>query len=57
MLRVSDADPKQIEPNTVTLMVPDDPGQKTVGICLIDASSDKELKSLEKIEVIIFHLG
>ncbi len=26
--------------------------QKTVGICLIDASSDKELKSLEKIEVV-----
>lgn len=51
VLRVSDADPKQIEPNTVTVMVPDDPAQKTVGICLIDASSDKELKSLEKIEV------
>lgn len=32
-------------------MVPDDPGQKTVGVCLIDASSDKELKSLDKIEV------
>jgi hypothetical protein len=51
VLRVSDTDPKQIEPNTVTLMVPDDPGQKTVGVYLIDASSDKELKNLDKIEV------
>jgi hypothetical protein len=51
-LRASANDPKQIEPDTVTLMVSvDEIGQKTVGISLLDATSGAELASLDKIEV------
>jgi hypothetical protein len=49
-LKVAEGDPKRIEPNTVTVMITDDPGQKTVGVYLIDANSGAELKSLDKIE-------
>ncbi len=51
-LRVSSADPKQIEPDTVTLMVEvEEIGQKTVAVSLIDAASGTELANLDKIEV------
>jgi hypothetical protein len=51
-LRASAADAKQIEPNTVTLMVDVDAiGQKTVGVSLLDATSGTELAGLDKIEV------
>jgi hypothetical protein len=51
-LRASANDPKQIEPDTVTLMVAvDEIGQKTVGISLLDATSGAELASLDKIDV------
>jgi hypothetical protein len=52
-LRVLADDAKTIEPNTITVMITDDPDQKTVGIYLIDASSGAELKSHDKIEVAI----
>ncbi len=43
-LRASATDPKQIEPDTVTLMVDvDEIGQKTVNISLLDATSGAEL--------------
>jgi hypothetical protein len=46
------ADPRQIEPNTVTLMVEvEEIGQKTVGVSLLDAASGAELAALDKIEV------
>src|SRR5262249_49614994 len=48
-LKVADGDPKRIESNTVTVMITDEPGQKTVGVYLIDANSGAELKSLDKI--------
>ena len=45
-------DGKQIEPDTVTLMVDvDQVGQKTVSVSLLDATSGAELASMEKIEV------
>jgi hypothetical protein len=51
-LRASANDPRQIDPNTVTLMVDvDEIGQKTVSISLLDATSGAELASLDKIEV------
>jgi hypothetical protein len=51
-LRPSATDPRQIEPDTVTLMVDvDEIGQKTVGISLLDATSGAELASIDKIEV------
>ena len=51
-LRASAADPKQIEPDTVTLMVDvDQIGQKLVSISLLDATSGAELANMDKIEV------
>ena len=51
-LRPSANDPKQIEPDTVTLMVEVEAiGQKTVTVSLLDAASGTELASLDKIEV------
>jgi hypothetical protein len=49
-LKAAEGDPKRIEPNTVTVMITDEPGQKTVGIYLIDANSGAELKGLDKVE-------
>ncbi|GAC1467529.1 MAG: PglZ domain-containing protein [Isosphaeraceae bacterium] len=51
-LRVSATDSKQIEPDTVTLMVEvEEIGQKTVTVSLLDAASGTELSGLDKIEV------
>ena len=51
-LRPSATDARQIEPDTVTLMVDvEQIGQKTVSISLLDATSGAELASLDKIEV------
>jgi hypothetical protein len=51
-LRASPTDARQIEPDTVTLMVDvDQIGQKTVSISLLDATSGAELDSIDKIEV------
>lgn len=46
-------EPKRIEPNTVTLMVAEDLGQKTVGIALVDAATGAELAKRDGIEVAI----
>ena len=46
-LRPSATDARQIEPDTVTLMVDvDETGQKTVGISLLDATTGAELASI-----------
>ncbi len=51
-LRPSPNGPKQIEPDTVTLMVEVEAiGQKTVTVSLLDAASGTELASMDKIEV------
>jgi PglZ domain len=51
-LRPSATDARQIEPDTVTLMVEvEEIGQKTVSISLLDATSGTELASMDKIEV------
>jgi hypothetical protein len=51
-LRPSTAEPRQIEPDTVTLMVEvEEIGQKTVSISLLDATSGTELAGMDKIEV------
>ena len=52
-LKVSEADLRKIEPNTITMMVVEEISQKTVGVYLIDANSGAELKTLDKIEVAI----
>ncbi len=51
-LRASATEARQVEANTVTLMVDVEAiGQKTVSVSLLDATSGAELAILEKIEV------
>ena len=52
-LKTMRTDPKKVEPNSVTVMVAEEPTQKTVGIWLLDATTGVELASLDKIEVAI----
>ncbi len=52
-LRNDEKNPKNIAPNTVTLMVTEEPNQKSVGLYLLEAATGAELSRLEKIEVTI----
>jgi hypothetical protein len=52
-LRNDEEKPKNIASNTITLMVGEEPSQKTVGLYLFDAATGAELSRLEKIEVAI----
>jgi PglZ domain len=52
-LKVMRNDPKKIETNTVTVMLAEDPNQKTVSVTLLDATTGMELATLDKIEVSI----
>ena len=52
-LRTMKDNPKELEPNTIALMLIEEPPQKTVNVVLLDVSSGAELSSLEKIEVAI----
>ncbi len=53
-MRTLEGEPQTIEPNTVALMVsPDEINQKTVSVVLVDASSNVELETLDRIEVAI----
>src|SRR5690606_1033253 len=48
-LRLSEDDPRQIEPNTVTLMVTEeDIAQKTVGVSLLDRSEERRVGKVSK---------
>ncbi len=53
VLRKDEADRRKIAPNTVTLMVHEDPAQKYVSLFLLDAATGIELSRLENIEVAI----
>ena len=52
-LKISEADPKRIEPNTVTLMLSEEISQKTVGVYLLDATTGLELAAPLTVEVAI----
>jgi len=52
-LRNDEENTKNIAANTVTLMVVEEPGQKYVGLYLLDAATGAELSRLENIEVAI----
>lgn len=52
-LRNEETNNKNIAPNTVTLMVMEEPDQKSVVLHLFDAATGAELSRLEKIEVVI----
>lgn len=55
-LRTSEQDTRRIEPNTVTVMIVEEPGQKTAGVYLLDAATGAELANLDKIEVVAFSI-
>ena len=52
-LKVSERNPKEIEPNTVALMLTDDITQKSVGLYLVDAVTGQELAEPVTIPVAI----
>jgi hypothetical protein len=52
-LKVAEQDAKQIEPNTITLMIAEDISQKTVGVYLLDATTGAELATPLTVEVAI----
>ncbi|HBL24226.1 MAG TPA: hypothetical protein DDZ40_08930 [Deltaproteobacteria bacterium] len=52
-LRNDASDSKRIAPNTITLMITEEPDQKNVGLYLLNAVTGAELSRLEKIEVSI----
>ena len=52
-LRNEEGNSKKIASNTVTLMITEEPDQKSVSLHLLDAATGTELARLEKIEVII----
>ena len=52
-LRNDEKNAKNTAPNTVTLMIIEEPDQKSVGLYLLDAATGAELSRLEKIEVAI----
>lgn len=51
VLRLKDGEQRQIEQNTVTLMLVGKPSSKHVSICLRDASTGRILKKIDEIEV------
>jgi hypothetical protein len=52
-LGTASTDPNAVEPNTVALMVMEDPKGRTVSVHLIDAGTDIELARLDQVEVSI----
>jgi hypothetical protein len=52
-LRNDEEKPKSIASDTITLMIVEEPNQKSVGLYLFDAATGAELSRLEKIEVAI----
>lgn len=53
VLRNSEDDPRSIKPNTVALMIVDDPDQNTVDLKLYEAATGLELSKIDNIEVAI----
>jgi hypothetical protein len=52
-LKIAENDNKQIEPNTVTVMLSEEVSQKTVGIYLLDATTGAELAAPLTVDVAI----
>jgi hypothetical protein len=52
-LKISENDNKQVEPNTVTVMVSEEISQKTVGVYLLDATTGLELAAPLLVDVAI----
>jgi hypothetical protein len=52
-LRRDEAESREIEPNTITLLIQEDAPRGTASVLLLDATSGIELKKLPKIEIAI----
>jgi hypothetical protein len=52
-LKIAENDNKRIEPNTVTVMLPEEISQKTVGVYLLDATTGAELTAPITVDVAI----
>ena len=52
-LKISESNNKRIETNTVTLMLSEEISQKTVGVCLLDATTGAELAAPLTVDVAI----
>jgi len=52
-LKISESDTKRVESNTVTVMLTEEISQKTVGVCLLDATTGVELTVPLTVEVAI----
>lgn len=52
-LKIADTDKKQVEPNTVTVMLSEEISQKTVGVYLLDATTGAELATPLMVDVAI----
>ncbi len=52
-LKVSDSDNKRIEPNTVTVMLSEEISQKSLEVCLLDATTGAELATSLTVDVAI----
>ena len=52
-LRLVENNPREIEPNTITLMIAKESTQKTATVHLLDATSGAELQRLDRIEITI----
>jgi hypothetical protein len=51
-LRRNDDNPREVAPNTVTLMLSEEPNQKTVSVLLLDATTGAELAAIKEVEVV-----
>jgi hypothetical protein len=52
-LKIAENDNKRIEPNTITVMLPEEISQKTVGVHLLDATTGAELTAPITVDVAI----
>ena len=52
-LKIAEDDNKQVEPNTVTVMLSEEISQKTVGVYLLDATTGVELAAPLMVDVAI----
>jgi hypothetical protein len=52
-LRRGEAESREIEPNTITLLIQEDAPRGTASVLLLDATSGNELKRIPKIEIAI----
>jgi hypothetical protein len=51
-LKPTDDNPREVAPNTVTLMLSEEPNQKTVNVLLLDATTGAELAAIKEVEVV-----